>query len=67
MRYTRLAVLTFSLGIGCVAPAQEVPKTPRHVNPAAGREVFHQYCAVCHGLDAKGNGPAAGSIQATGK
>ena len=54
MKYTRLAVLTFSIGIGFVAHAQQTPKTPQ-VN-AAGKELFHQYCSVCHGVDAKGNG-----------
>jgi mono/diheme cytochrome c family protein len=55
MNYTRLAVLTFSIGLGFVAHAQQTPKTRPQVN-AAGKELFHQYCSVCHGVDAKGNG-----------
>jgi mono/diheme cytochrome c family protein len=28
-------------------------------NPEAGREVFSTYCATCHGVGAKGDGPMA--------
>jgi hypothetical protein len=55
MNNTRLAALTFSIGIGFVAHAQQTPKTRLQVN-ATGKELFHQYCSVCHGVDAKGNG-----------
>ena len=55
MDCTRMAVLTFSIGIGLVAHAQQTPKTGPKVN-AAGKELFHQHCSVCHGVDAKGNG-----------
>jgi len=55
MSYTKLAVLTFTIGIGFVAYGQQTPKTRLPVN-ATGKELFHQYCSVCHGVDAKGNG-----------
>jgi mono/diheme cytochrome c family protein len=29
----------------------------------AGQEVFRSFCAVCHGTDAKGNGPAAPGLK----
>jgi mono/diheme cytochrome c family protein len=25
----------------------------------SGQEMYHQFCAACHGVDAKGNGPVA--------
>ena len=28
-----------------------------------GAELFKTYCAVCHGIDAKGNGPMAKSLK----
>ena len=28
-----------------------------------GEKLFKQYCAACHGTDAKGNGPAASSLK----
>ena len=55
MSYTKLAVLTFTIGIGFVAHGQQTPKTRLQVT-AIGKELFHQYCSVCHGVDAKGNG-----------
>jgi mono/diheme cytochrome c family protein len=30
---------------------------------SAGGELFRQYCAVCHGSDAKGDGPVAGALR----
>ena len=40
----------------------------RHVpvkatSPASGPEMYTSYCAVCHGLDGKGNGPAAEALK----
>jgi mono/diheme cytochrome c family protein len=29
----------------------------------AGGEMFRAYCASCHGVDAKGNGPAASALK----
>ena len=36
---------------------QQVPITP--TSPASGKQMYNTYCATCHGLDGKGNGPAA--------
>jgi len=30
----------------------------------SGKEMYKSYCAVCHGTDAKGNGPAASALKA---
>ncbi len=30
-----------------------------------GRNLYRQYCATCHGLDAKGGGPTAPSLKKT--
>jgi mono/diheme cytochrome c family protein len=56
MHYTRVVILTFSIGFGFIAHAQQASKTRLHVNVAAGKEMFREYCSVCHGVDAKGNG-----------
>lgn len=34
-------------------------------SPASGREMYMEYCAVCHGKDAKGGGPAASELKRT--
>ena len=31
-------------------------------DPVAGKETFRTYCAVCHGMDARGDGPMAGAM-----
>ena len=36
---------------------KEAPVTP--TSAASGKEMFNSYCASCHGLDARGDGPAA--------
>jgi len=36
---------------------KEAPITP--ISAASGKEMFNSYCASCHGLNAKGDGPAA--------
>jgi mono/diheme cytochrome c family protein len=49
-----------------VATAQEKPvkKAPiKESSPASGKAMFKQYCAVCHGVDARGDGPAAASLK----
>jgi len=52
-----LVAITFTL-------AQTVKKTPApYTNPASGQEMYKAYCASCHGLDGKGNGPAASAMK----
>lgn len=57
------------LALACVAVAQEQPKTTiehapvKHTSPASGKEMFTSYCAVCHGTDGKGGGPAASALK----
>jgi mono/diheme cytochrome c family protein len=48
------------------APSQE--KVIKHVpvkqtSAADGQEMFNSYCAVCHGTDGKGAGPAASALK----
>ena len=49
------------------APAQAAPVV-KHVpitktSADSGKEMFNSYCAVCHGTDGKGNGPAASAMK----
>jgi mono/diheme cytochrome c family protein len=54
MYYARLAILAVSIGVGFVASAQSPTGTRPPANIVAGKEIFHQNCSICHGLDAKG-------------
>jgi mono/diheme cytochrome c family protein len=37
--------------------------TVKHTSPASGKEMYTSYCAVCHGTDGKGGGPAASALK----
>jgi len=60
-----VGLMLFAVVIG----AQEQPqKTIKHVpltatSPSSGQEMYKAYCAVCHGADGKGNGPAAAALK----
>jgi mono/diheme cytochrome c family protein len=41
----------------------EVPL--RSITSVNGAEVYAQYCAVCHGKDGRGDGPAAAALKAS--
>jgi len=62
------SVLTV-VAVAVIAAAQSQPKTGiKHVpikqtSPASGAEMYKTYCAVCHGTDGKGNGPAAEALK----
>jgi len=63
-----LVVMTISaLAVAQQAPAQtppEVKHVPITSTPSnSGKEMFESYCAVCHGKDGKGNGPAASAMK----
>ena len=32
-------------------------------NPGSGKQMYKDYCAVCHGTDGKGGGPAADALK----
>jgi mono/diheme cytochrome c family protein len=36
---------------------------PEYVSPADGAAMFRAYCAVCHGLDGRGGGPATEALK----
>jgi mono/diheme cytochrome c family protein len=57
------------IGLGFSAPrTEETPKNLKTVpvraaRSLAGPDLFREYCAVCHGSDAKGDGPAAAALK----
>ena len=66
-RHTMWIAVVF-IAVAMLAVAQESQKTIKHVpikptSAASGQEMFTTYCAVCHGKDGKGNGPAAEALK----
>jgi len=71
----RKVIFVFSVlfAFSCAAVAQDqtqdqTQKTVKHVaikatSPVSGKEMFTAYCAVCHGTDGKGTGPAASALK----
>jgi len=62
-------VLCVLIAMMMMVSAQDQPKTEiKHVpikvtSPASGQEMYKTYCAVCHGIDGAGNGPAAEALK----
>ncbi len=52
-----------SIGFAQEAKTQVKKATIEYTNPASGVEMFTTYCAVCHGNDGKGTGPAASALK----
>ena len=61
---SRMAFLISVLAFVSAAFAQEIKKEPvKASNPSSGAAMFKQYCAVCHGVGGKGDGPAASALK----
>jgi mono/diheme cytochrome c family protein len=61
-----LPVFAAALLVATLGWSQEktIKKTPiQHSNSTSGKQMFSDYCAPCHGLSAKGDGPAASALK----
>ncbi len=58
-------LLTACLAVATLAAAQTtIKKVPApYTPPESGQQMYAAYCASCHGVDAKGNGPAAPALK----
>jgi len=70
MKFIIVVAVVAMLSVFALGQAAPAPSTPtlKHVpitrTPStSGKEMFKTYCAVCHGVDAKGNGPAAPAMK----
>jgi|SRR5579862_1421585 len=65
----RILTVVFAVGLAGPVLAQQ-PKTKLDVAAAhdtsltKGVDLYQRYCAVCHGKDGKGGGPAAAALKA---
>src|SRR5262249_13770003 len=51
-------------GIAQDQPKKVIKNVPvTATSPSSGVEMYKAYCAVCHGTDGKGNGPAASALK----
>jgi mono/diheme cytochrome c family protein len=62
-----VCLVTLVVAVITVSTAQEAKTAVKHTaapmtSAASGKEMFLSYCASCHGKDAKGDGPAAKSL-----
>ncbi|MFY9729128.1 MAG: c-type cytochrome [Candidatus Acidiferrales bacterium] len=56
--------LFLALDISVLAQDKQVKTEPiKQTAPLSGAGMFKEYCAVCHGKDAKGDGPAAPALK----
>ena len=63
-----ISVAAVLLSFVSFAAAQDQKPVVKHVpinetSATSGKEMFTSYCAVCHGKDGKGGGPAASALK----
>lgn len=68
MKFISLAVILVAVSTFTTAQEAAPTTTLKHVpitnTPSnSGKQMFNSYCAVCHGNDGKGNGPAASAMK----
>jgi len=63
-RFLSLVVLFFGLAAFVESQQTQIKHVPvRPTSAASAQEMYTAYCAVCHGKDGKGNGPAAEALK----
>jgi mono/diheme cytochrome c family protein len=60
-----LATIALLLAVSFNAAQEKNVKTVsvKFTDPSSAKEMYTAYCAACHGVDARGNGPAASEFK----
>jgi len=61
-------IIAIFVGLSCFSAGAQEKKVIKKVAPVGtasldGKDLFQQFCAVCHGKDGRGNGPAAPALK----
>ena len=63
IRHVLVALVVLVLSAGAAAAQARIEKVPiKPTSASDAKKMFDSYCAVCHGTEGKGNGPAAASL-----
>jgi mono/diheme cytochrome c family protein len=61
-----LMLFTLAMTVLCAQNESRpvIQKTPAgRTSVSSGKEMYHAYCAACHGADGKGDGPASSALK----
>jgi mono/diheme cytochrome c family protein len=59
-----IAIIATLFSIQAMGQQPQAQRTPgKPASAARGKQIFLQYCATCHGVSAKGDGPAASALK----
>jgi len=58
-----VGIVVLAMSTGTASAQATIKKGPiKPTSPSNAHQMFDTYCAVCHGTEARGNGPAAASL-----
>lgn len=63
MRHNRLVTLCVLLMFAGTGTTQSEPRKKPTPSAVSGKDMYVAYCASCHGIDGRGNGPAANALK----
>ncbi len=66
LRYISILAVSAAIAGGMTCAAQTDSKVVipvKKISPVDGKQMYKNYCAPCHGMDGKGNGPVASALK----